>query len=144
MSYIEIKKEKCTKCNACIEVCPTGILEMGSESVEETAVERCISCGHCATICPADAIVSSETNNRTPFTIKEIPADLPPQQALFHLKRSTRRFKEEPLDKNTIENLIQYGEKAPSSHNMRHRHYYVVTDKKKIQEMEDIVVKVYR
>ncbi|MCP4157667.1 MAG: 4Fe-4S dicluster domain-containing protein, partial [bacterium] len=48
MTYIEIKAEKCTKCKSCIEVCPTGILEMGSESVKETAVERCISCGHCA------------------------------------------------------------------------------------------------
>lgn len=117
---------------------------MGRDSAEMAHPERCVSCGHCAAICPVDAIASSKTNTRAPFTVAEIPPGLPPEQALFLQKRSTRIFKPGKPGNETIETLVQYAEKAPSSHNLRQREYIIVTDPDKIRQMEEIVVKVYR
>jgi ferredoxin len=141
---IKIDSRRCTRCNSCIDVCPGDILEMGNESVLVAHPERCVSCGHCAAICPVEAISCEKENTRAPFTIDDIPNDLPPDQALFLKKRSTRKFKSDIPDKEILKSMILYAEKAPSSHNFRRRQYIMVTDADKIREMEEIVVKVYR
>lgn len=48
----EIIQEKCTRCNACIPVCPTEAI--GEELV--VMRDRCIGCGACAVACQDDAI----------------------------------------------------------------------------------------
>ena len=148
MSFIEIDSETCTTCGNCLETCPSDALEMGNERGDEYARVSnpglCISCGHCAASCPVGAISCAQSNLRAPFEIQEIPANLPPEQQLFYSKRSARFFKPEKLDKDTIKTMIDYAEKAPSSHNCRNREYIVVTDENKIKEMEDVVINVYR
>ncbi len=144
MSFIEIDSDRCTQCGACIEACPGDVLEMGEECAQALYPELCISCGHCAASCPVDAISSSQSNSRAPFTLEDLPTTLPPEHLLFYRKRSVRVFKPQKLDKVTIKTMIQYAEKAPSSHNYREREYIAVTDEKKIREMEEIVIKVYR
>jgi len=50
-----VDKEKCTGCEACINVCPTGAISM----VEGNALidtNKCIDCGRCAQVCPVGAI----------------------------------------------------------------------------------------
>lgn len=144
MANIDINIKQCSQCGACIDVCPSDVLEMGAESSGVSHPDRCISCGHCAAICPEDAIASSETNSKAPFTVEEIPSTLLPEQVLFHLKRSTREFTDKKLEDDTIKSLIDIAEKAPSSHNIRKREYVVVTDKAEIRRMEEITTKVYR
>ncbi len=43
---------KCTKCNACIPVCPTDAIPAGLVIIES----RCIGCGACSVACQDDAI----------------------------------------------------------------------------------------
>lgn len=144
MTFTEIDIERCTQCGICIEACPSDAMEMGEESSLVSYPGRCISCGHCAAVCPEDAISASASNARAPFSLEKIPGSLPPEHLLFYQKRSYRRFTTKKLDNNTIKTMIQYAEKAPSSHNFRQREYFVVTDPEKIKEMEEIVVNVYR
>ncbi|MCG8642264.1 MAG: nitroreductase family protein, partial [Desulfobacterales bacterium] len=144
MENIIIDQSKCVKCKKCIKVCSSNVLSFDTERVIISYPEFCISCGHCAAICLKDAISSHPDNNRNPFVTKLIPSDRSDNQLLFHEKRSVREFKDQPIPKDLIEELIKYGEKAPSSENLRKRKYYVITDKNKIAELEQAIAKIYK
>ena len=45
--------ERCTRCNACVDVCPERILRVGDGGFPEVSFEQrgCTECGACATAC---------------------------------------------------------------------------------------------
>ena len=47
--------DACIACGSCVEVCPTGAIQLGDEAaaIDENV---CISCGACAGECPVEAI----------------------------------------------------------------------------------------
>lgn len=51
-----IDKDKCTKCQACVEVCPVECIKGEEEKVPVIDADECISCGACESECPASAI----------------------------------------------------------------------------------------
>ena len=53
---IEITPELCTKCEFCVETCPSMIFSMDQDVVRVEFEDYCILCGHCIAICPEDAI----------------------------------------------------------------------------------------
>ena len=144
MEYIVIDKKKCIRCLRCIDECPAFVLSPADSSAEVVNPELCISCGHCAAICPEGAVESSEQNTKHPFTVTVIPENLPADTLLFHRKRSVRAFRNERIDRRKIEKLVEYAEKAPSSHNLRNRRYIVITSDDDIARIRDKVVGTYR
>lgn len=144
MNNIIIDQSKCVKCRKCITICSSNVLSFEKEKVEISHPEFCGSCGHCAAICLEDAISAHPNNQKNPFIVKKISADLPKNRLLFHEKRSVREFKDQLLPNYLIKELIKYGEKAPSSENLRQRMYYVITDKNKIDELEQLIARYYQ
>jgi len=55
MARLLIDKEACTGCEACLNECPYGALEMK----DDVAIvnEKCTFCGSCVDVCPVEAIV---------------------------------------------------------------------------------------
>ncbi len=53
-SVTSVDPAKCTKCNACIDVCPTHGMHMTATGAEADP-DNCIWCMACARICPANA-----------------------------------------------------------------------------------------
>ncbi len=54
---IQIDKDKCTLCTACVTVCPAGAVLAGDSLPQLNFIEQnCLQCGVCATGCPEDAI----------------------------------------------------------------------------------------
>ena len=51
-----IDPEKCTKCQACVDVCPVECIKGEADTVPVIDANECIDCGACETECPADAI----------------------------------------------------------------------------------------
>jgi len=52
---VNIDKETCIGCGACVDVCPVQALSM----VDDKAVcdeDACIDCGACISVCPVSAI----------------------------------------------------------------------------------------
>jgi electron transfer flavoprotein alpha subunit len=54
MALLEINKEECIGCGACVDVCPFGALIL----VDDIAVadDKCTACGACLDVCPAEAL----------------------------------------------------------------------------------------
>lgn len=55
----QLDAEKCTACGACMQVCPTGAIELADEDSERVVkfkYEKCISCAFCEEVCPEEAI----------------------------------------------------------------------------------------
>ncbi|MGC9009434.1 MAG: ATP-binding protein [Sulfolobales archaeon] len=58
-SYIEIDKDRCTLCGACVRICPTKalrILDVGNERRLVFEPLQCLSCKECENICPEKAL----------------------------------------------------------------------------------------
>lgn len=63
MAKVSVKPEYCKSCRLCLNVCPRGILhvgthtnQMGYDAAEPDEEKECIGCGFCATVCPEGAI----------------------------------------------------------------------------------------
>jgi len=53
---VEIRRELCTDCSACVPLCPTEALEVRNHEVVFIS-EKCIACGACIKACPVRAIM---------------------------------------------------------------------------------------
>jgi ferredoxin len=71
---------ECTRCQKCVEVCPSAALELGTRTTAHLAPESgsdstsmmsfdldpgcCIGCGECVRICPSEILEMGMTENR--------------------------------------------------------------------------------
>jgi len=55
---VEMERNRCTDCTACIPQCPVGALWLDRETYEVNFdSEKCIACGICLQVCPTRAMV---------------------------------------------------------------------------------------
>ena len=52
---VYVDKELCTGCGICVDVCPTGAINIIDEKAK-VDIDSCSECGICADECPVDAI----------------------------------------------------------------------------------------
>ncbi|MFX0181583.1 MAG: nitroreductase family protein [Candidatus Hodarchaeota archaeon] len=147
---IEVVPELCTKCGFCVKICPSKIFTIDQDIVGVEFEEYCILCGHCLAICPESAIRYEELDY-TQF--QGIPKEkIDPQHlfALFQTRRSIRNFKNKPLEKELIQQLIHEIRYAPTSSNLQNVHYLVLQDKSippfvtKIRDFYGNVLKIFQ
>ena len=70
-----INLDRCTGCEACIQVCPTFVLELVNHKAEVVHGAQCIECRQCAQACPSAALVMHREGEAPPtFRAPEIDA----------------------------------------------------------------------
>ena len=52
---IEVDRDRCVNCHACIAVCPVKFCNDGSGDYVEVNKDLCIGCGRCLSACTHDA-----------------------------------------------------------------------------------------
>ncbi len=140
---IEIDSTKCSRCGFCLDVCPNYVFAAGEGRVIKVRYpEQCCICGHCVAICPENALIHQEMPAEK---FEDLPAThIPPENMrnLLLSRRSIRAFKEKPVPKELIEQLIEVGIHAGTSSNGQTENFIVIQDQKVLSDLEKIVVEV--
>lgn len=63
MALLNIRRDACTGCGLCIQVCPFGALALDSENII-TVSEACTGCGACVPECPTGALSLPEVEKK--------------------------------------------------------------------------------
>ena len=114
---VEIRKELCVGCSACVKDCLMGNIRLEEGKAE--AGERCILCGHCVAVCPKGAVSlpacnMDEVEEYTAETFTVAPENY---LHLVKFRRSIRQFKETPVSRETAEKILAAGRHAATAAN---------------------------
>jgi len=97
MPIININREKCDCCGACVNECPKGVLEISNDELIVKDLLKCTTCRACELVCPQGAIKISWDDTIFIFNI-ETTGSLPPEEvvkkAIDIMVRKSEVFKE--------------------------------------------------
>jgi len=118
MPEITINQDACTNCGACVALCTGRVFGRAGERVEALTPEECWLCGHCVVACPAGAVRHSA------YPLEECPvlepAFLPTLDGLvaaLRERRSLRVFRDKPVPREVVRQLVDVARWAPSAGN---------------------------
>ena len=57
---VEIDTDKCTGDEECVNICPSGVLEMEGDKAVVANEDECVGCESCVEVCEAGAITVTE------------------------------------------------------------------------------------
>jgi len=132
----EISIEDCTGCGICVKACPVFTLDMKNDKAVIEHGDWCVECGHCGAVCPVNAVVQKKTAVAPELTVGKTPPVSP--EALMQLlreRRSVRQYKDDPIPKEVIEQIINAGRYAPTGTNSQRVRYIVLTSTDEIDEL---------
>ena len=138
-----IDQELCIGCGMCVEVCPFDTISLKDDKAFISGDES-LSCGHCEAACPSGAIrvdgVDRSLSSFATFQIKEewLPHGQPDTGSLVNLmqsRRACRNFKDQPVDRNILEDLVKIGITAPSGSNCQQWSFTILPDRKKVVDL---------
>lgn len=129
MPLVTIDTDMCRKDGICISACPTGCLTADADGFPvEIANTGCIGCGHCVAICPHGAL----THNSLPM-VDFLPATRPQAgfaetAALMKNRRSVREFKDTPVSREIMTELLDVAKYAPTAKNTMQVSFLAIVD----------------
>ncbi len=127
MSQIAVDTSRCKRDGACVAVCPSRTLRIDQDGFpEEVAENHCIFCGHCVAVCACDALTHTELPQEA---FLPAPRELPSVAAMdgfLMSRRSVREFKDRPVDRATLQALLEIARRAPTASNSQKLHWIVV------------------
>lgn len=125
-----IDPARCTGCGTCTRVCPSDILcveDSTAHAAPDTNAARCLQCGHCMAACPENAITIPALDPELPHftTFAMDPAWVAPDSGLptqdlarlICSRRSCRQYRQAPVEKEKLADLIKLAVFAPSGTN---------------------------
>lgn len=93
----------------------------------------CLNCGHCEAICPAGAVRVESGDMYSRDLEENLPEITSGQVRRFQTsRRSTRRYREEPVQKAVIEEILDTAAYAPSAGNRHPVRWIIISDPERI------------
>ena len=126
----QVNRDICIACKQCIKDCPTKVITLEEGKAEIHNDWGCIKCGHCLAICPVFAISTDDYDMGEVIPYEKEKFEVDPDQLLRFIKfrRSVRRFKDKPVEKEKIEQIIEAGRFTQTSTNNQDVSYIVIQD----------------
>ncbi|MDD7795073.1 nitroreductase family protein [Clostridium sp. 'White wine YQ'] len=141
-SDVSIDLEKCVGCSKCVKDCPEYNIVMENNKAVIRR-DECLKCGHCVAICPKGAVRIPQYDEEEIIPISE-EDKLNSDTLLKVIKggRSIRQFKDIPVEKEKLMQIIEAGRYTATASNKQDVSYIVITEKNK--EIEKEAVKLLR
>lgn len=135
-----VKTDKCTGCGQCTRVCPALVFEMRDKKAVVVRGEKCFACGHCWAVCPKEAVIQEEVVTSTILKPGRGPAVHHDRlQLLIRERRSVRLFKDKPVSRESLLQIIDAGRYAPTGSNRQNVGYIVLPTKDKVSRFRSLV-----
>jgi len=145
MIAIKIDRNTCKGDGRCVEICPIKLLRMNEKEHLPEFIpgggDICINCGHCFAFCPSGSIELSTMNHKGSMKLDH--SKLPTAQQVELLlkgRRSIRTYKEQPVSKELIEQLLDCSRYAPSGINRQPVNWIVINSQEKVHELSASVI----
>ena len=145
-----IDSEKCTGCGLCVKACPHETLSLMDGKACVTGGTS-TNCGHCVAMCPVGAVrvTTLEPLRFSSFRmendwIKYGQNDTGRLVQLMASRRSCRNFKDKPVDRNILEDLVTIGTTAPTGSNSQEWTFTILPDRTQIEIFGEHVVNFFR
>ena len=140
-----VDEEKCSKDGICAAECPLAIINFSDkQSVPKpvaNAAAVCINCGHCVAVCPHGALTHKYLSPSDCLEVnKEMLLDERETAHFLRHRRSIRRYKNKPVEKEKLEKLIGMAAYAPSGHNSQPVLWQIINGKDKVFELTAHVI----
>lgn len=142
MALITVDREKCVLCSACQEVCPSQIIAVDKENgPHKVSTRTCIACGHCVAVCPTRAIDNRKSllSEHVELGNWQMPSPIEMEKTI-RSRRSIRNYKQEPVEKEAIEQVLNLARHAPTGVNRQGISFLVYSDKEQLNKITEAVI----
>ena len=134
MLQFKINQTLCTSCGLCAKDCPSRVMAMkdGFPSITKENETVCYQCQHCLAVCPTAAV---SILGLDPADSQLLPGNFPhPDQmeTLIKGRRSVRSYREENLEPELLQRLLEVAWHAPTGINSRQVLFTVIDDREKL------------
>jgi nitroreductase/NAD-dependent dihydropyrimidine dehydrogenase PreA subunit len=134
MSQIAVDRDRCKKDGLCIAVCPDATLRADEEGFpEEVPGASCVLCGHCVAVCTCGAITHAGLPEEAMLPVWREWCSPAQMDGMLMSRRSVREFKEQPVSRETLEQLLDVARRAPTAANAQKLHWIVISDAAKVK-----------
>lgn len=142
MASIKIDRELCTQCGLCVQDCVRRVFRQQADG--EITVESddlCLLCGHCVAVCPTDAInhVALGQEGFDEIT-KAMHLGANEVRNLLRGRRSVRVYRDKPVPRPVIEELIEVARFAPTASNRQNVAFTVIDDSSILRQLADLTI----
>jgi ferredoxin len=127
MIGFRVDEERCIQCGECEIECPAGIITL-EEFPTITDEESCIRCQHCLAVCPTAAISILGKNPDESLALEGNMPDPARLVTLIKGRRTIRRYQQDELPSELIDELLDIACHAPTGVNDRGVLFTVVKD----------------
>lgn len=145
MPFVILNVNKCKRDGICISECPYGVITAddgsGFPKLRKEAETACISCGHCIAVCPTGALSLSKMSSEECIEVRdELSITFKEAEQFLKSRRSSRRFKDKPVPRETLSHLIDISRWAPSAMNKQSVCWLVVERRSEVQKLAEMVM----
>jgi nitroreductase/NAD-dependent dihydropyrimidine dehydrogenase PreA subunit len=145
MGLLTIDETRCKKDGLCASECPMVIIKLkDGDSFPEIVPEGegiCNDCGHCVAICPHDALDHARVpRESSPLIEKDLAINEDQAVQFLRSRRSIRFFKEQPVEREMLQRLIEIARYAPSGGNLQPVEWLAFTDPDSIKGIAERTV----
>jgi nitroreductase/NAD-dependent dihydropyrimidine dehydrogenase PreA subunit len=138
MGLLTIDETKCKKDGLCARECPMVIIKLkdgdGFPELAPGGEKACNNCGHCVAICPHGALNHAGVPAEgSPLIQKDLEINEDQAVQFLRSRRSIRSFKDQPVERETLQRLIEIARYAPTGGNRQMVEWVVFTDQDRIK-----------
>jgi len=141
---ISIDRDKCNVCGACVRDCVSGALQMVDAKPEGVHPDWCNRCSHCQTVCPTGAVKNDLLAGTAPRPVDRELLQPDCYREIVLGRRSVRHYKDEPLPREEIEELLDVVRYSPTASNTMDVGYVVVTDRARLRQASKSILDSFR
>ncbi len=136
---MEIRRleDKCNLCMLCVKECVSGVWREKDGQPFIVAQEACNRCSHCLAVCPKNAIIHEALDLDQVRRVKKKKVLPDVYREIIESRRSVRQYKQKPVPKEIIEDILHFARSSPTASNNQNVEYIVVTNPQVIKKVSD-------